>query len=572
MDETTLRYYEEHAGDLAARHLGADRHHVHETLRRWLHDGNRVLEIGCGCRSDVEFMASLGVDITATDASQAMLEQVPSSFRGMATFRCVAFPLLEGDPLLSQQFDGIVATAVLMHIADSELFRFAYQVRSLLKSGGRLICSFSVGREQSAEDTRLYVRRQPEEMQLLFERLGFRLVDVESTPDGLGRGFSWTTLVFASEGPSAARPLDQIESIMNRDRNTTTYKLALLRALCEISQTSFKHARWHASGEVSVPLGLIVEKWLYYYWPLIEAPIFLPEMRTGARTKGIAFRPALQNLAASCKPGGLDTFHSSFRSGQLSDNQLSLLSSAVQSMANAIIKGPVVYSGGSLDRAQPVFRYVGRRTKRVFLTPMDLVMGLGEVYLPSSLWREMCLVGHWIGEAVILRWARLSQNFANQNVTVSEVLAQLLVGPQSERDVQQARAIYSGRSDLVCVWTGERVSRMSFDVEHVIPFSFWPNNYLWNLLPTSPKVNNQKRDRIVTQETLTASRDRVIHFWRIGRETLPRRFNIEVEEALLGSRLPNTNWEAPAFTALAETVEVIATHRGALRWDAAVHV
>lgn len=569
MDEQTLAYYQDHAAELAARYRDTDRAHIRTTLGRWLKNGDRVLEIGCGSGCDANYMAGLGCTVLGIDASNGMLAQVPENWRESATFQHGAFPLSDNDPLLHERFDAIVATAVLMHVPDSDLFQFAYQIRTMLKMGGRFICSFPTGQVRTDEDARLYVPREPDQVQLLFERLGFRLVDSETNPDGLGRRFTWSTLILAYEGTSIIRPLDQIESIMNRDRNTATYKLALLRALCDIAQTSFNHAMWHPNGEVSIPLGLVVEKWLYYYWPLIQAPIYLPEMRTGVRAGGVAFRSAMEALIESCKPGGMDAFHSSFLAGQLTTEQLPLLGASADNIANAIIRGPIVYAGGSLGSTEPVFRYVGRRTRRVFHHPIDLVQGFGDIYVPASLWREMCLVGHWISEAIVLRWARLSRNFANQSVSLADVITLLLARPESERGVQSARAVYSELADLECVWTGRPLRRTGFDVDHVIPFSFWPNNYLWNLLPASPAVNNQKRDKVVAWTGLQASRDRIIHYWSAAQAALPARFKSELEQSLLGSRMTDRNWEVPAFSKLVEANEIIAVQRGALRWDAA---
>lgn len=91
----------------------------------------------------------------------------------------------------------MTAIAVLMHISDTELFPFACQVKSFLEDGGIFFCSFCCG-ERREKDVRLYVDREPGEVQLLFERLGFRLLAREETKDGLGRNMLWTSMVFSS--------------------------------------------------------------------------------------------------------------------------------------------------------------------------------------------------------------------------------------------------------------------------------------------------------------------------------------------------------------------------------------
>jgi hypothetical protein len=47
-----------------------------------------------------------------------------------------------------------------------------------------------------------------------------------------------------------------------------------------------------------------------------------------------------------------------------------------------------------------------------------------------------------------------------------------------------------------------------------LPFARWPNNDLWNLLPTDSKINNQKSDRLPTQHKLKAAKERIQHWWQ----------------------------------------------------------
>ena len=174
-------------------------------------------------------------------------------------------------------------------------------------------------------------------MQLLFERLGFRLLAREETKDGLGRNILWTTVVFSLEGKNAVRPTSQIESIINRDRKSATYKLALLRAFCEIGVKSPHFAKWHPGDMVSIPLGIIVEKWLYYYWPLVDSTIMLPQLRGKELRKQIIFRAHLQKLVDSFSfLGGFRAFQTAFRSGSLSLEQKMLLVETINSISKAI--------------------------------------------------------------------------------------------------------------------------------------------------------------------------------------------------------------------------------------------
>ena len=130
-----------------------------------------------------------------------------------------------------------------------------------------------------------------------------------------------------------------------------------------------------------------------------------------------------------------------------------------------------------------------------------------------------------------------------------------------------AKNVYKKITDLTCVWSGIPLSQNRFDVDHVIPFSIWNNNDLWNLFPSHPKINHQKRDRIVTLPILRLSKDRIIQYWKILFKEAPQRFQTELRRTLLGSRPSLENWEAHAFSTQSEAVETIAQQRGVERWE-----
>ncbi len=55
-----------------------------------------------------------------------------------------------------------------------------------------------------------------------------------------------------------------------------------------------------------------------------------------------------------------------------------------------------------------------------------------------------------------------------------------------------------------------------YEIDHSMPFARWPNNDLWNLLPTDSQVNNQKSDRLPTEQKLKQSKERIQHWWQVA--------------------------------------------------------
>jgi phage repressor protein C with HTH and peptisase S24 domain/SAM-dependent methyltransferase len=586
MDAATVKVYDRHAADFASRYAQADVTALHRLLLRYLVPGSRVLEIGCGSGRDAAFLAGNGFAVTATDPSPAMLAAARAAVPGLALaarsgqhyppairFVQAAFPLPAGEASPGEGFDAVTALAVAMHIPDLELFEFAFQVRGLLRAGGTFILSASTGRpglDATGRDPqgRLFRERPADELRLLFERLGFRFVAQHDTTDGLGREpIRWFTLVLRLESTAGDRPVDQIETIINRDKKDATYKLALLRALCDIAQNQHQLARWHPDGTVSVPLGIVAEKWLYYYWPLIDTDegLLIPQKRGLERRKPIAFRRDLTALARHFRgPGyrGLSDFHAAYQSEGLDPVARQLTDAVLNRIANTIVVGPVTFA------SQGDFSFVGHRTARQRChTPEGVVSALGHIHFRADAWREMCLLGHWIGEAIILRWAELTHEISERQVPIAVVLERLLAHPQTERDVHASRELFKALSGLTCVWTNNALSPQRLNVDHVIPFSLWHNNDLWNLVPADGRVNNEKRDRLVARDLLTGSRDRIIACWQVQRSHMPRRFDVELSRTLLGRNQAEPQWEKPAFAALVEAVETLALQRGVERWE-----
>ena len=201
MGNPTISWYDDNAEQLASRYDQADAATLHGLLAKWIPSGSNVLEIGCGSGRDAFFLASLGCTVTALDGSESMIAEARKKLSAQeaanVSFQRAFFPLPDDHPLLSKKFNAVTAIAVLMHIPDTELFPFACQVKLLLEDGGIFFCSFCCG-ERQEKDVRLYVDREPGEVQLLFERLGFRFLAREETKDGLGRNMLWSTMVFSS--------------------------------------------------------------------------------------------------------------------------------------------------------------------------------------------------------------------------------------------------------------------------------------------------------------------------------------------------------------------------------------
>jgi SAM-dependent methyltransferase len=120
-------------------------------------------------------------------------------------------------------YDGLVCWAVLMHLPEEFLFDAVFNLRRILKPGGRLLISTPLEgpavEPETHRDTsgRLFNGVTPENFHFLLEKIGFRRLNRWDEADSLGRKERrWATQLFALEGQGSRSP-DKIEAILNRD-------------------------------------------------------------------------------------------------------------------------------------------------------------------------------------------------------------------------------------------------------------------------------------------------------------------------------------------------------------------
>jgi SAM-dependent methyltransferase len=272
VDTATAAYYEQHAVDIVERYESVDSP-VERYFAPAFPDGGRVLDVGAGSGRDLARLLHHGYDAYGVEPAQAVRRAAIQRHPELVDrLEAGSLPSI-GQPF-GGRFDGVVCSAVLMHVPDAELFDTAFALRALLRPHGRLLVSLPLSRADVGDSERdvhgrLFRAYVPEYLQLLFERLGFHQIGRWESDDALARGgHRWYTLLFELRSSGSVRAVDQIEGILNRDRKVATYKLALFRALAEIAVQEPRVVSWRADGRVGVPLGRIAERWLLYYWPI----------------------------------------------------------------------------------------------------------------------------------------------------------------------------------------------------------------------------------------------------------------------------------------------------------------
>lgn len=119
---------------------------------------------------------------------------------------------------------------------------------------------------------------------------------------------------------------------------------------------------------------------------------------------------------------------------------------------------------------------------------------------------------------------------------------------------------------LHCIWSNKKI-RNDLEIDHMLPFSVWRNNDLWNLLPTKRSINNSKRDRIPSPNLLRNRKDRIFEYWGLYQQIATTRFEREVSTNLVSTNDFRLNWSEKAFESLIAKSKYLISERGFEPYD-----
>jgi hypothetical protein len=73
-----------------------------------------------------------------------------------------------------------------------------------------------------------------------------------------------------------------ISKLIERDSKATTYKFALLRGTIDLVQENSLFLEFK-DGRVHCPIGLLIEKWMIYYYPIFDSKNKIPQIHGHAK-------------------------------------------------------------------------------------------------------------------------------------------------------------------------------------------------------------------------------------------------------------------------------------------------
>jgi hypothetical protein len=361
-----------------------------------------------------------------------------------------------------------------------------------------------------------------------------------------------------------------ISKIIERDSKFTTYKFALLRGTIDIIQENSPFLNFEKE-KVFIPTGLLIEKWILYYYPILQSSTFLPQIKN---TRNLAFESELLELIKHYENrGGFSAFYNDLRNKGIPKDMISLVFELSKILRNTITKMPMKHIGWSVNQVYySIYTYENKIRIREpdYFDIQFLIKNFGVFSIPVEYFEVFRVLGSFINgqESILFKWAEFSVNASNKNLSIEQVVNKVLINPITERDILESKKLYKDiiekSGDVFCVWTGKKIRK--YDIDHVIPFSVWKNNDLWNLLPSKSDINrNKKRDKIPHPDLIERQKNVIIDYWNVIYEEQSKRFTKEFQVSLLGN-LSFDDWQVNGITQLKESCNYLIENRGFEEW------
>jgi SAM-dependent methyltransferase len=519
----------------------------------------RILDIGAGAGRDSRYLAQQGaqnnIQVTAVEPAQALADIGQTQTKDLnVKWITDSLPSLETVTKQEISFDLILLSAVWMHIPTSARARSMRKLANLLKPGGKLVISLRHGK---SNDARVMHDVCCDELTQLGKTVGlFPLHVSEIETDKLGRNHvSWQTVVLQlPDDGSGAFPF--IRHVAINDDKAATHKLALIRVLLRIADGHAGAVLRREDGRVILPAGLVALYWAHQYKILIDDNhLFQTPTKTNKINMGF-MKPngwhQLTNRAAS-----------DYSVGNLfvGDDALALhrtLSAAVYNIRDMPCKYITLPNSN-----QSVFEVAANTVKAKDSLFLDLesLSQWGEFSLPEHIWLAFSRFACWIEPVIVSEWENTLRAYQGNSSDVQQSrihnALQWLDPKRTTVDVRKRfDELNTTNNPQHCVWTNRVLvnrqhKKSNVQIDHCFPFARWPNNDLWNLLPTDAKANGEKSDRLPTAQRMNNAKAPISDWWQqawldnsqTGSEqsNISRQFFAQANIALPGLNSNNTS-------------------------------
>ena len=175
--DKNIEYYNENAQSFFEGTVNADMSLWRDKFEKYVSDGGRILDAGCGSGRDSRAFKQHGYSVVAFDASKEMCRMAAELLNQevwQMRFDEIAF---------DEEFDGIWACASLLHVPQDELPTIMQKLHTALKAKGVIYVSFKYGEGTKQRGERTFSDFTEDSVKKLLKESNFEVIECGITSD-----------------------------------------------------------------------------------------------------------------------------------------------------------------------------------------------------------------------------------------------------------------------------------------------------------------------------------------------------------------------------------------------------
>ena len=372
-----------------------------------------VLDIGIQNRQSVKWFASRGLKVhTVESAVSRKILLSPLSYEPNVTWYRKILPSIKSLYESGNFFNAVVLSNTLDKVPFEKRDKTFRKITELLYPGSILAIQYPETNLQVGSGNRPLVAAEIEELShkysLSIERAGY-------FKDWSNPSIQWHHSLCRSIKPIES---DLLEKYISKELKQSTYKLALLRTLYQVTRT-FRDSRNHeqfwvdnGGNEICIPAGLVGLYWVKLYKPLLEEGFPQRPLRFGTQ-KPSFFKIQFEKL--------LDCSQLNLRLGERIEKEIALnLNGAMAESLNTIRSNPLVYNNLQLCR---VASYNTPSIESDIDLKKDYLYDFGKIFIPRYVWDLLIASDEQLEKKIMHEWGKLIRFYAGPNVNLERLPA-----------------------------------------------------------------------------------------------------------------------------------------------------
>lgn len=177
MNNANIEYYNQNADEFYNGSVNADMSYWRDRFLKYIPDGGRILDAGCGSGRDSKAFIKQGYSVVAFDASREMCKRA-SELIGQEVWQ-----MRFDEMSFEDEFDGVWACASLLHVSENEIEDVLEKIKASLQKDGILYASFKYGEGTTERKSRFFFNHTEYSLTDILQKYGFEVLECDISRD-----------------------------------------------------------------------------------------------------------------------------------------------------------------------------------------------------------------------------------------------------------------------------------------------------------------------------------------------------------------------------------------------------